>query len=160
MRLRLIGLALAGLVVLTACGGGGSNSDDPPPTGTLELTVVDGESTTGLSDARVIVIDGATGESIDVLTTDEMGTVSKVYNTGALQLRVSKQNYAPSPLPGIPPLPVQILADQTTAITVRLFALPAAERGMISGQVTDSQGQPADTALIVATASDGSLLST
>ncbi|MGD8616564.1 MAG: carboxypeptidase-like regulatory domain-containing protein [Gammaproteobacteria bacterium] len=160
MRLRLIGLALAGLVVLTACGGGGSNSDDPPPTGTLQLTVVDGESTTGLSDARVIVIDGATGESIDVLTTDEMGTVSKVYNTGALQLRVSKQNYAPSPLPGIPPLPVQILADQTTAITVRLFALPAAERGMISGQVTDSQGQPADTALIVATASDGSLLST
>jgi hypothetical protein len=160
MHLRLIGLALAGIVVLTACGGGGSNSDDPPPTGTLELTVVDGASVAALTDARVIVIDGATGESIDVLTTDEMGTVSKVYNTGALQLRVSKQNYAPSPLPGIPPLPVQILADQTTAITVSLFALPAAERGIISGQVTDSQGQPADTALIVATASDGSLLST
>ncbi|MEN8108581.1 MAG: carboxypeptidase-like regulatory domain-containing protein [Pseudomonadota bacterium] len=162
MRLRLIGLALAGLAVLTACGGGGggSNSNDVPPTGTLELTVVDGDSTAGLSNARVTVIDGATGESIDLLTTDETGRMSKIYNTGALQLRVSKQNYAPSPLPSIPPLPVQILADQTTSITVSIDALPAAERGMISGHVTNSQGQPADSALIVATASEGTLLST
>jgi hypothetical protein len=159
MRLRLIGLALASLVVLTACGGGGSDSDEAPPTGTLELTVVDGDSTEGLPDARVIVIDGATGESIDLLTTDGSGTVSKTYNTGALQLRVSKQNYAPSPPPGIPPLPVQILADQTTSITVSIYGLPAAERGMISGHISDTQGQPAASALIVATA-DGTLLST
>jgi hypothetical protein len=154
----MIGLALAGLAALTACGGGGSGS--PPPTGTLEVTVIDGDSTAVLSNVSVIVLDGDTGESIDLLTTDATGVVSNTYNTGALQLRVSKQNYAPSPLPGIPPLPVQILADQTTSITVSINALPAAERGMISGQVTDGQGQAADSALIVATASDGTLLST
>ena len=157
------GLILLSIMTLSACGGGGgggSGSNDPPPTGTLDLTVVDGESTAGLSDARVIVIDGATGESVDVLTTDATGRVSKIYNTGTLQLRVSRQNYAPSPPPGIPPPPVQILADKTTPITVSLYALPAADRGMISGHVTDSQGQPADSALIVATASDGTLLST
>jgi hypothetical protein len=158
MRLHMIGLALAGLAALTACGGGGSGS--PPPTGTLEVTVIDGDSTAVLSNVSVIVLDGDTGESIDLLTTDATGVVSNTYNTGALQLRVSKQNYAPSPLPGIPPLPVQILADQTTSITVSINALPAAERGMISGQVTDGQGQAADSALIVATASDGTLLST
>ena len=153
---------LLSIITLVACGGGGggSGSNDAPPTGTLELTVVDGDSTAGLSNARVIVIDGATGESIDVLTTDATGRVSKIYNTGALQLRVSKQDYVPSPPPGIPPLPVQILAKQTTSITVSLHALAAAERGMISGHVTDSQGQPADSALIVATVSDGTQLST
>ena len=110
MSLRLIGLTLAGLVALAACSGG---SDQASSTGTLELTVVDGDTTVALSNARVIVIDGATGESIDLLTTDGDGRVSKSYDTGALQLRVSVQNYAPSPPPGIPPLPVQIVANQT-----------------------------------------------
>jgi len=159
MSLRLIGLALAGLVALAACGGGGGSNGEPP-SGTLELTVVDGGTNTGLANARVIVIDGATGESVDVLTTDETGRVSKTYDTGALQLRVSSQNYAPSPPPGIPPLPVQIVANQTTTVTVSIDALPAAERGIISGQVANNQGQPASGALVVATAGDGTVLST
>ncbi len=157
MSLRLSGLTLAGLVALAACSGG---SDQAPSTGTLELTVVDGDTTVALSNARVIVIDGATGESIDLLTTDGNGRVSKSYDTGALQLRVSVQNYAPSPPPGIPPLPVQIVANQTTSVTVSIDALPVAERGMISGQVTDNQAQPAGGALVVATAGDGAVLST
>jgi hypothetical protein len=134
------GLILLSIITLSACGGGGgggSGSNDPPPTGTLDLTVVDGESTAGLSDARVIVIDGATGESIDVLTTDETGRVSKIYNTGALQLRVSKQNYAPSP-PGIPRRPCRSSRTDHPHNGQPLCA-PAAERGMISGDVTDSQ---------------------
>jgi hypothetical protein len=158
MSLRLIGLALAGLVALAGCGGSGS--DGAPPTGTLELTVIDGDTAAGLSNARVTVIDGATGESIDLLATDGNGRVSKTYNTGALQLRVNKQNYAPSPPPGIPPLPVQIVGNQTTSVTVSIYALPAAERGMISGQVGNNQGQPASGALIVATAGDSTVLST
>jgi hypothetical protein len=159
MSLRLIGLTLVGLVALAACGGGGG-SNEGLPSGTLELTVVDGDTNTGLSNVGVIVIDGATGESIDLLTTDGTGRVSKTYATGALQLRVSSQNYAPSPPPGIPPLPVQIVANQTTSVTVSIDALPAAERGMISGQVTNDQEQPAGGALIVVTAGDGTVLST
>lgn len=158
MSLRLLGILLAGLVALAACGGSDSNA--PPPTGTLDLTVVDGDTMTGLSNARVIVIDGATGESIDLLMTDANGKVAKVYDTGSLQLRISKQDYSPSPPPGIPPLPAQIVNDQTTTVTVSIYALPVAERGMISGNVIDSQGQPADGSLVVATAGDGSVLST
>lgn len=167
LKTFLWGLFLLSIMALTACGGGGgggggdgSASNAALPTGNLELSVVDGDSTAALSNARVIVIDGATGEAIDILTTDDTGRVSKTYDIGALQLRVSKQDYAPSPPPRIPPLPVQILADQTTSITVSLYALPPAERGMISGHVTDSMTQPVDNALIVATASDGTLLST
>jgi hypothetical protein len=159
MRLRLCGLALASLIGLAACGGSGDSSEEPPR-GTLELTVVDAETAAGLSNVRVTVIDGGTGESIDVLSTDGSGKVSKVYETGGLQLRVSTQNYSASPPPGIPPLPAQIVQDQTTSITVRLSALPAGERGMISGQITDSQGQPADGALIVASIGEDALLST
>jgi hypothetical protein len=155
MRICLTSLALA---TLAACGGG--SSYEAPPTGTLELTVVDAESTAALSDARVIVIDGGAGESIDLLTTDANGKVSKMYDTGALQLRVSTQGYTQSPPPGIPPLPVQIVQNQTTPITVSLYALSPGDRGIISGQVTDSQGLPADTALVVATAEDGTLQST
>lgn len=158
MSLRLIGLMLLGLIALAACGGG--DSVQGPPSGTLELTVVDGDTSIGISNARVIVIDGATGESIDLLTTDGSGMVSKTYPTGAIQLRVSSQNYAPSPPSGIPPLPVQIVANQTTSVAVSIDPLPAAERGMISGQVTDNQGQAAAGALIVATAGDGTILST
>ena len=108
MTLRLIGLMLVGLVALAACGGG--DSVQGPPSGTLELIVVDGDTSMGISNARVIVIDGAIGESIDLLTTDGSGMVSETYPTGAFQLRVSSQNYAASPPQGIPPLPVQIVA--------------------------------------------------
>jgi hypothetical protein len=159
MRAGLIVLALASLAGLAACSSS-DDSNDAPPTGTLDLTVVDGDTATGLADVHVIVIDGGTGESIDVLTTDGNGKVSKTYEIGALQIRASTQNYAPSPPPGIPPLPAQIVQDQTTSITVKLFALDVAERGSISGQVMDHQGQPGDGALIVSTAEDGSLSST
>lgn len=154
MRSYLIGCAL---VLLTACGGGSSRQH--PSTGTLELTVIDGESAATISDARINVIDGGTGESIDLLMTDANGSVTKDYDTGALQLRVSIQGYGQSPPTGIPPLPVQIVQDQTTSIIVRLYALAAGERGVISGQVIDSQGQPAAAALVVVTAGDGTLLS-
>lgn len=158
MSIRSIGLTGLAVVVLVGCG---SSSDDPAPTtGTLELTVVDGSTNAGTANARVIVIDGATGESIDLLLTDENGNASNTYDAGALQLRVSSQNYASSPPPGIPPLPVQIVAGQTTSITVSIDALPAAERGLISGQVTNDQGQPASGALVVVTAGDGTVLST
>ena len=158
MSLRLIGLALAGLVALAACGGSGSNG--APPTGTLELTVVDGDTSAGVSNARVIVVDGATGESIDLLATDGNGKAAKIYDTGTLQLHVSSQNYAPSPPSGIPPLPVQITANETTSITISINALLVAERGIISGQVINDQGQPAGGALITVTAGDGTVLST
>ncbi len=158
MSLRLIGLALAGLAALAACGGSGSNGT--PLTGTLELTVVGGDTSAGISNARVIVVDGATGESIDLLATDGNGKVTKIYDTGTLQLHVSSQNYAPSPPSGIPPLPVQIMPNETTSITININALPVAERGMISGQVTNDQGQAAGGALVVVTAGDGTVLST
>jgi hypothetical protein len=151
----MIGFAL---LMLTACGG--SSSSESPPTGTLQLTVIDGESAAAIAAARIIVIDGGTGESIDLLTTDANGSVVKDYDTGALQLRVSIQGYGQSPPPGIPPLPVQIVKDQTTSIEVDLYALATGERGIISGQVTDSQGRPAAAALVVAAAGDGTLLST
>lgn len=155
MRSCLISLLF---IALSGCGGGGSS--DTVPTGTLELTVIDGASATPISGARIIVIDGGTGESIDLLSSDASGNASEVYETGALQLRVSTQGYSQSPPPGIPPLPVQIVQDQTTSITVRLYALAAGERGLISGQVTDNRGLPAVAALIVAEAEDGTLLST
>lgn len=160
MRLRLFGLVLTGLVALTACGGGGGgggNEPEPPPTGTLGLTVVEADTETAIAGARVVVIDGDTGQPIDVLITDENGKASKVYNTGPLQLKVSSQGYDPSPAPGIPPLPVQIVKDQTTSITVDLFPITdGAARGTISGTVTNTQGQPVAGALVVAvSAADG-----
>lgn len=146
------------LVALAACGGGGSSEN--VPTGTLELAVIDGESAMPIAGARIIVIDGGTGESIDLLSSDAGGNASEIYETGALQLRVSTQGYSQSPPPGIPALPVQIVQGQTTSITVSLYALAASDRGLVSGQVTDSQGLPAVAALVVATAEDGTLLST
>jgi hypothetical protein len=153
---RLPCLALIGALVLSGCGG----SDSPPTTGTLDLTVVESGTTTGLADARVIVIDGDTGDSLGLLTTDADGKASGTYEAGAIQLRVSKQDYSSSPPAGIPPLPVQIIADQSTAITVSLKTLATGDRGWISGQVTTDQGQAAAGALVVVTAGDGSVLST
>ncbi len=100
MYLRLISITLLGLATLAACGGG---SGGQPTTGTLELTVVEEGTNAGLANARVIVVDGTTGESVDLLATDANGKVSKVYDVGTLQLQVSSQNYAPTPPPGIPP---------------------------------------------------------
>lgn len=121
MRLPVLAFLLVGLASLTACSGGGGSTYTPPPTGTLNLTVVDGDTSVGISNARVIVIDGDTGNPFDILTTDASGKAGKVYNTGPLQLKISAEGYGPSPAPGIPPLPVQIVKDQITAISVSLF---------------------------------------
>jgi hypothetical protein len=163
MRFSVLAILLAGLAGLVGCsggGGGGSAPPPPPPTGTLNLTVVDGDTDLGIVGARVIVIDGDTGNPVDILTTDVSGKAGKVYNTGSLQLKISADGYGASPAPGIPPLPVNIVKDQVTAITVNLFALPVADRGSISGQVTNALGQPVIGALVVATAGDGSQVST
>jgi hypothetical protein len=157
MSIRWITLATS-ILVLAACNSG---SDDPvPPMGTLALTVVDRATGSGIPQARVIVNDGDTGESVDLLSTDENGLVTGIYGVGVYQLRVSKQDYAHSPPSGIPALPVQIVNGQTTAITVSIDPLAESDRGWISGRVTDEAGQPASGALIVATANDGSTLST
>lgn len=161
MRMKLLGLAFIGLLGLSACGGdSGSTTTSYPAVGRLELTVLDGDTASPLSAARVTVIDGETGSPLEILTTGLDGKVSTVCTTGTLQLKVSAQDYAPSPAPGIPPLPVQILANQTTAITVNLYPLPLAERGTISGWVSNGFGQAVSGALVVANASDGSYVST
>lgn len=162
MRLPFISVIMTMMLSLAACsggGGGGGTPYVPPAKGTLSLTVVDANTSLGIAGARVVVLDGDTGNPINVLTTDADGKVSKIYNTGPLQLKVSATGYGPSPAPGIPPLPVQIVKDQVTPITVSLFALPTADRGTITGQVTNSQGSPIAGALIVVTAADGTNIS-
>jgi len=163
MRLPIISVIVTMILSLAACsgggGGGGGTTYTAPAKGTLSLTVVDGATAVGIAGARVVVIDGDTGNPIDVLTTDVDGKISKVYNTGPLQLKVSANGYGPSPAPGIPPLPVQILKDQVTPITVNLFTLPVADRGTITGQVTNTQGNPVVGALVVAAAADGTYVS-
>lgn len=157
MTSRLSVFAWLCIFGLAACG----NSDDPPPTtGTLNLTVIDSGTSSGIGDARVIVIDGDTGESIGLLTTNADGKVSGIYDAGAIQLRVSSQGYADSPPAGVPALPVRIVAGESTRITVDLDALAPGDRGWISGQVTNDQGQAAAGALVVVTAADGSIMST
>ena len=150
-------MMLLSLILAVACGGG---SGAKAPTGTLELTVLDGDTSGGIANARVIVFDGTTGESIDLLSTDGSGKASKVYDIGSLQLNVTSQNYAASPPPGIPPLPVQIVANEITAITVSLNPLPVADRGIVSGSVTNDQGQTGSGVLVVVTAADGTVSST
>ena len=158
MRSRHFGMVFLTLFIAVGCGG--DSGEAPPPTGTLELTILDSDTGNGIAEARVIVFDGFTGESIDLLSTDGNGEVSKVFDVGSLLLDVSSQDYSASPPPGIPPLPVQIVSNETTAITVSLNRLPAADRGIISGSVTNDQGQSAAGALIVVTAADGTVSST
>ncbi len=161
MRLPVLAFVMVVLFGLAACNGDSSSTTySLPPTGALSLTVVDGDTSAGISNARVNVIDGDTGNPIDLLTTDASGNAGKVYTTGPLLLKVSANGYGPSPAPGIPPLPVQIVNGQISSITVSLFALPAADRGTIIGQITNGQGQPIIGALVVATASDGTQVST
>lgn len=154
---RLFALALLGIFGLAACGGSG---DSPPMTGTLDLTVIESGASSGVADARVIVIDGDTGESVGLLTTDANGKASGTYGSGAIQLRVSSQGHTVSPPAGIPALPVQIVPGESTSITVRLNTLPTGDRGWISGRVTNDQGQAAAGALVVVTAADSSVMST
>lgn len=157
MTPRFSALALLAIFGLAACGG----SDDPAPTtGTLDLTVVESDSSSGIADARVVVIDGDTGESIGLLTTDGDGKASGKYEVGPIQLRISHQGYTVSPPFGIPALPVQILPGESTPITVSLNPLPAGDRGWISGKVTNDEGQAAAGALVVVTAADSSVMST
>lgn len=153
---NLLGVLL-GMISLTACsGGGGGGTTTPPPPGVMEVTVVDLNTTQPVPNARVIVIDGDTGNPVDVLVTDAKGIVKNQYPVGSLQLKISADGYAPSPAPAIPPLPVEIVSKQTTAITISLSPLAYAERGSLTGKVVDDAGKAVVGALLVITSVDGS----
>ncbi len=152
---RLLVLPLTLLLTLTAsgCGSSGGSSAPPPPVGTLNLTIVDGSSDplTGIAEANILLLDGA-GDPVKNFTSIIDGTVaSQSLLTGSYQLKVSANDFNPSPAPKVPPLPVQITANQTTDITIKLYPhADAGTLGTITGSVTDGSGNGITGALVIA----------
>lgn len=140
--------AISGIVVafslgLAACSSGGGGSA-PPPVGTLTVSVSNDDSVApaAIENARITVIDGDTGEVIEVLTTAANGTASVTLPVGQVLLRVAAQGYQSSPAAADGfPLPYTIVGGQTTTASFPLTALPnAATLGWISGRVLHTDG--------------------
>ncbi len=146
---------LAAALGLVACGGGG---DSPPPTGTLTVTVTQAGSdpAANISNARVAVIDGASGDVVKVLTTDSKGTASSEFLVGQVLLKVSAQGYYPSPASAAgSPLPFVIQGGKTTAANIALTPMAdASGLGWISGKVlAPDETTGVGNALVIASSS-------
>jgi hypothetical protein len=147
------------IIVLTisvsACS---SNSSSSPPVGNLKVTVVDGANASApIANANILLLD-STGDPVSNYTSDADGVATRNnLRVGTYQLKVSANSYSPSPTPSVPPLPVNIVKNTTTEITVTLFPHPLAASGTlgtISGKVVNGAGKGIAGALVVA--DDGS----
>lgn len=151
--LRTILIATLSNILLIGCGGGSDDGNAPPPTGTLNITIVDGTSDplTGILDANIILLDG-TGDPVNNFNSDINGVVTQqTLNVGSYQLKVSANGFSPSPAPRVPPLPVQIVGNQTTDITITLYPLANANTlGTITGNIADTFENSVAGALIIA----------
>jgi hypothetical protein len=125
---------------LVACGGSGGGS--PPTTGTLAVSISDFDSGAGIAGARIIVIDGSSGDLLDVLTTNADGEASEIFPIGQVLLKVSAQDFQPSPASAEgSPLPYAIIGDLTTAAEIQLTPLADTETlGWITGKALDIDG--------------------
>ena len=139
------------LAITTGCFNDGSWA--PPMPGTLDLTIVDGSSTpvSGIGQANVLVFDATSGDPVGNLTSDNNGRINEKADAGSYQLRISANGFSSSPPPGIPPIPLQIVSNQTTSVTITLYPLDNADSlGTISGTVSDTSGNGIAGALVVA----------
>lgn len=159
-RNAISGIVLVFSLGLAACSSGGGGSA-PPPTGTLTVSVSDSSDDAAIAGARVTVIDGASGDIIDILTTDANGTVSTTLLVGQVQLRVAAQGYQSSPasIEGFP-MPYAIVGGQTTGASFALTPLAdAGALGWITGRAlhTDGTTGVANALIIASTSATGSL---
>ena len=152
-KLMAVMMILAATTVLSACGGGGGGSSSPP-SGVLTVNVTQAGSNpvAKISGARVTVIDGNTGDVVNVLTTDINGAASVTLPIGQVLLKVAAQGHEPSPSPIGSPLPFTIQANLNTPANIQLAALSgAATLGSISGKMLNNSAIGLANALVVAT---------
>ena len=152
-KLLAVMMILAVTTVLSACGGGGGGSSTPAP-GVLTVNVSSTGSNpvTRISGARVTVIDGDSGDVVNVLTTDVNGAASVTLPIGQVLLKVSAQGYESSPSPLGSPLPFTIQSQITTTANIQLDVLSgAATLGSISGKALNNTSIGLANALVVAT---------
>ena len=152
-KLMAVLMILAVTTFLSACGGGGGGSSSPP-SGVLTVNVTQAGSDpfTKIQGARVTVINGDTGDVVNVLTTDANGAASVTLPIGQVLLKVSAQGYEPSPSPLGSPLPFTIQSKITTTANIQLDVLSGAETlGSISGKALNNTSFGLANALVVAT---------
>lgn len=152
-KLLVVMTILVATTLLSACGGGGGGSSTPDP-GVLTVNVTQAGSNpvTRIQGARVTVIDGDSGDVVNVLTTDINGAASVTLPIGQVLLKVSAQGYDPSPSPIGSPLPFSIESKIITTANIQLDLLSgAATLGSISGKALNSASAGLANALVVAT---------
>lgn len=126
-----IALVLLSLFVLsmTACDGGGGGTP-PVTTGNLQITVIDSTTAdevepTIIENARVIIFDADTGESVITVETDVDGlALVENLELGNVNVRVSALGFESSPARAdVTPIPFEIVADTTYELTIALTPL-------------------------------------
>ena len=156
-KIALLGLTTLSLALTIGCGDDDNDSEKTPGKATLEITVVDAESSEAIADAHIVIQNGDTGTALDVLTSDADGLATiEIDATDVAQvlLRISAQGYISSPPdPHTAPVPHALTADETTAVTVELAALTdATNLGTLSGTIFDTDGTTGvDGALVIST---------
>lgn len=165
MSLRLSLLSLVAAASL-ACGG---DDPPPPPPTQLEVTVTDAATGQPIDGAQVVLIGQlAAGQAITSrapaeapagvpgrVTTAGGGKVLLTLAAGRWSLRVDALGHHSAPEPFQPALVANVLAQQTTAVTVALEPRDgASDAGTISGRVT-RDGVPAAGVLVHAESTVG-----
>lgn len=121
-----------------------------PSTGTLQGTITDATTLTGVAGIRIIVFDANTNAPLGSPTsTDNQGNYSIVISTGTYYLKLYKQGYDEVPARGLSPIPLNVAAGKTTTYSVSMYRSAMTNGGFISGRVTAS-GAPVAGVFVVA----------
>jgi hypothetical protein len=156
-RTLIIGLTSITLLI-SGCSGGGDKEKDTR--GDLKVTVTDSETVDALADVRVLVFDANTNLPVgDALETDADGVATEKYEPGTYYLKLSKQDYEPSPAKNVAALPLSVATGEMTETEVVLFSTGDTGGGVISGQVTDGTDAVAGVLVVATNTSDAEAFS-
>ncbi len=150
MKQLLFFLFCSAFLLLISCGNSVKPAKTPSPV--LEGWVLDAADSSAIAQANVIVYDANTNAPVTRTFTNTSGFYSFELDTGTYYLKVSAQNFQPSPPPGLAALPFDMLTDDTTQRSIYLdSSTQTTSGGSISGTVTNLDFSGIGGVLITAT---------
>jgi hypothetical protein len=150
-RLQVWVLALIWLIVGSAC-----RKEVDTTIGTLQGTVQDAETKTGLANVRIIIFDANTNSPIGVtLLTQANGSYTTTLAPGNYYLKLYKQGYNSVPGRDMSALPFSIVGGQTLENPYRMYPSTVIDGGIISGKVTNGTAPVAGVLVVAIAGSTG-----
>ena len=154
--IRIILTIVVGVILYSGCSDDSSPAAPEKTTGILKAVIMNADNSAGIANANVVLYNADNNEAILRKSTNSSGECSFEIDPSNFFVRISAQDYKPSPPENNTPVPFAVSKSELITKEFILEPLVDKQPGQISGHVTPV----VNNVLIIAEETDGSHFST